>query len=158
MNLIFFTLVPLSQVLLYLASSAILKKPAELVMVRESLNMSTTQFTTFQVISTILFSLISFIFMYFVYKILIKLFSSNYNSDALFMSLVLAVVFSNGLGIIMAISFKTIIPQLTAVIQTLVLVVLYFILSKENDKSDNIGTIVLGVVAVVFNIIPSFFL
>lgn len=97
-KLVIFSLVPLSQILLYFATAEQLQNK-ELMTLKDSLQLSATQLTVFQIVIVLSYSLISFGLMYLVGNFILN-FSNKKNSEALFISLVLASGIANSLALV----------------------------------------------------------
>lgn len=153
LSLIIFSSVPISQIVLYFLVSNYMKRSEDLETLQQSLNMNNQQLIIFQLISALLFSIISFTFIYFVEWILLKLFSDYTDSEALFVVLVLSITIANAISIFIAIVFKTNYPQVSSVIQLLVITFGYYHLTKHKSKT---GSFILCFVTLLLNVLPSF--
>lgn len=147
-KLIIFSLVPISQVVLYFASMKYFSNK-QLLSIKNSLNMSTTQMNLFQGLLVVLFSLFSFGLMYFLSSSLLN-FSAKKNSKALFISLVLALGATNSVSFLFVEFFRLVLPWVATVLQTFLFVVSYYDLS---DK-DKVGSLLLLGLMLIFAVIP----
>lgn len=152
MALVVFSSVPISQIVLYFSVSEFTDN-GDLNKLQNSLNMNHYQLVVFQLLSILLYSLISFAFMYLIYRFLIKIFSKNGDSELLFFVLIMAILLSNAISILIALIFKTSVPHLSSIIQFLILTGGYYYYSNNKDR---VGSIVLGVVSLIMNVLPSF--
>ncbi|WP_304652740.1 hypothetical protein [uncultured Ligilactobacillus sp.] len=151
-KLVIFSLVPLSQILLYFATAEQLQNK-ELMTLKDSLHLSATQLTVFQIVIVLSYSLISFGLMYLVGNFILN-FSNKKNSEALFISLVLAIGIANSLALIVVNLFGMLLPWLPALCQVVIVTFSYYKLSGK-DKS---GSLFLLGLMLVFNLGPVLFL
>ncbi|BDR57097.1 hypothetical protein [Xylocopilactobacillus apis] len=157
-NLIYFILVPVSQIIVYIFSSKSLGEITNLLAIKEKLGLSTEQFKNFQLGLAALVSIITFLVLFIIDWLLLKLLSSRSSTQALFMSLVLGIVISNLLGIIIPNTLDLKITQgIMALIQLLIVMFTYSKLSKKyGGRHDRTGTIILGITSLALGIIPYF--
>lgn len=133
-KLILFSLVPISQLTLYFSVSEKYTHK-ELLNLKQSLNLTANQLTIFQAITVLLFSILLFGLMYLVGNALL-FFSSQKDSEALFLALIAALGFSNILMLIVQILFNLYYPLLATISQTLILPLSYYYLSKQDLKGS----------------------
>lgn len=150
MNLLMFSLVPLSQILLYTKVSPILETNKSLINMQNVMKMTSFQMSIFEILIILFYSIVSFIFIYYVYFFVLKMID-HLNQNALFMSLVLAIGLSNILTLIYITIFEHASGIFTAVFQILFFMLFYYQISK--DKKPLLVILVFGT---FFNVIPSF--
>lgn len=152
LNLIVFSLVPISQILLFLSASDRTNNLPKIINLKQSLNMSANQVTVFEIFITIIYSILSFMMMYIIYLLAIKL-SAQKNAQSLYIALILAVGISNSIGIVCNLLSLSI--SLVSVV-TLFLQVIILAIAYAYDSKDYKGAGILVIVAVLINtVIPS---
>ncbi|MDR3241636.1 MAG: hypothetical protein LBT37_05650 [Lactobacillaceae bacterium] len=152
-SLVIFSLVPLSQVVLYFTALPLLPVNKPLKELRGMLNMNNNQMITFQILSVLAFSIISFTMMYLVSSALLKLMAPNRNLEALFISLILAIGIGNGVALLVTVLSKTLMPEVPAMIQLIILSLSYYQITNWKDKR---GTILLAVITLLMSVLPAF--
>lgn len=152
-NLMIFSLVPMSQIMLYFISKPLIKQNLDLEFLSSSLNMNNNQLIMFQVITILLYSIINFVIIYLFNLFIIKLIAKKSYNDELFTALVLGMGISNCIAIVICLMFKITIPQLTAIIQCIIIFVSYYYFT---DKKDIKGTITLVTISILMSVLPSF--
>jgi len=152
-SLVIFSLVPLSQVVLYLTALPLLPVNKPLKELRGMLHMDNNQMITFQILSVLVFSIISFTMIYLVSSVLLKLMAPNRNLEALFISLVLAIGIGNEVALLVTVLSKTLIPEVPAMVQLIILSLSYYQITNWQDKR---GTILLAVITLFMSVLPAF--
>lgn len=148
-----FSLVPLSQIVLYFSVINFSEFARQRNNIQRRLNMDKVQLSVFQVISILFFSIVSFLFMYLIDWLILKLFSKKLDHDALFIALALAIGLGNIAEILVFSVFNKPYPQVAAMTKLLVISEFYYLVSTTKDKT---GSIILGTVTVLLNVIPAF--
>ncbi|WP_419155039.1 hypothetical protein [Weissella minor] len=151
-KIIVFSLVPISQILLYFVAGKYVNVGNEISTLQKSLNMTSSQLLTFEILSVLLFSLLSFGFMYLLIALLLKVFSKNPSYEPLFVALVLTVGVSNSAAIIVTLILHESVATVPAILQLILSMGLYYNFSNK----DKIGTIIVGTVYLIFSVIPAF--
>lgn len=91
--------------------------------------------------------------MYLIDWLILKLFSKKLDNDDLFIALVLAIGLGNIAEILVFSVFNKPYPQVAAITQLLVITRFYYLVSTTKDKT---GSIILGTVTLLLNVIPAF--
>lgn len=151
-KLIVFSLVPISQVVLYFVAGKYVNVGSEISNLQKSLNMTSNQLLTFEILSVLLFSLFSFGFMYLLIALLLKLFSKIPSYESLFVALVLTVGLSNLVAIFIALVLHKSVAIIPAILQLILSASLYYKFSNQ----DKVGTTLVGIVYLIFSVIPTF--
>ena len=151
-KLIVFSLVPISQVVLYFVAGKYVNVGSEISNLQKSLNMTSNQLLTFEILSVLIFSLFSFGFMYLLIALLLKLFSKIPSYESLFVALVLTVGLSNLVAIIISLVLHKSVAIIPAILQLILSASLYY---KFSNK-DKVGTILVGIVYLIFSVLPTF--
>lgn len=150
-SLIIFSLVPLSQIILFFSLKSSIRTTDELHSLQETMNMSELQMFIFQLFIITIYSLISFMLMYLVYGLLLQ-FSKKNDSKALYISLILSIGISNGILIIINTLNINTNPWINAFLNIIILAIMYFYLSK-----DKTGLLLLTIAAVFINVVVPLF-
>ncbi|EUJ42140.1 hypothetical protein [Brochothrix campestris] len=130
-----FSIVPLSQLILYFEARKFYQdKVPFIVDMKRLFNLTQLQYNLFEIISVLLYTIVSFCVMYGMYYLVITVLLKH-ESTALFFSLVVALSVSHLIGIWAYLIFKTFFPLVLTICQSFVLAITFLLSSFKRKHS-----------------------
>ncbi|USS87817.1 hypothetical protein M3M39_06875 [Fructilactobacillus hinvesii] len=145
----------LPQIVLYFTSINFIPERNSLLKIQNELNLSNYQFIFVQVLELAVWVTFIFGVTYLISWSLLKLFTKQAHSMDLFMAMIFEFLMTASLSLVVVVLFKVVFPPLSAIIAVVVLMISYNSFTKHQDGR---GTLIIGFVAILLNIIQLFFI